>query len=96
MEGIHIGFLRKMEGVREAAGMQALRTYINRRKATVAQWVALRPLFEVYAQETWYKGGGRRREAWWCQGSSEKQLRSTMEDSQEAKRRRSGGENVTQ
>ena len=63
VEGIHIGFLRKItgkrerrlrdgkwetprvEGVREAAGMQVLRTYIDRRKATLDRWVELSPLF---------------------------------------------------
>ena len=40
------------EGVQEAAGTQLTRTYKGRRKATVAQCVALRPLFEVCARET--------------------------------------------
>ena len=39
-----------MEGVREAVVMQSVRTYIGRRQATVDQWVALRPLFEVCAR----------------------------------------------
>ena len=55
------------EGVQEAVGTQLARNYIERRQATVAQWVALRPLFEVCARETWYAGGGSRREAWWRQ-----------------------------
>ena len=33
------------EGVREAAATQSDMTYIGRRQATVAQWVALHPLF---------------------------------------------------
>ena len=48
---------RGEEGVREAAGTQLARTYIERRQATVDQWVALRPLFEVFTMETGYIGG---------------------------------------
>ena len=33
------------EGIREASGTQSARIYKERRKATVAQWVAIRPLF---------------------------------------------------
>ena len=84
------------EGVREAAGTQLVRTYIGRRQATVAKWVALLPIFEVCTRETGYKWGGRMMETWWRQEAAEKQLRATLADSREAKRRRSGGENVTQ
>ena len=45
------------EGIREAAGTQLDRIYIERCQTTVAQWVALRPLFEVCARETGYEGG---------------------------------------
>ena len=80
------------EVIREAAGTQLDRIYIERRQANVAQWVALRPLFEVCAREKGYKGGGRRRKAWWRQKETEKQLQSTLADSREAKRGgRSGG-----
>ena len=40
------------ERQRQSAGI-----YIEQRQATVAQWVALRPLFEVCARETGYEGG---------------------------------------
>ena len=60
------------EGVREAAGMKSKMTYIWIRHATMAQWVVLRPLFEVCARETDYKCGGHRREAWWRQEVIEK------------------------
>ena len=43
------------EGAREADGIQLEMTYIGRRKETVAQWVALRPLFEVCEGENGYK-----------------------------------------
>ena len=59
----------------------------------MAQWVVLRPLFEVCERETGFKGGGRRREAWWRQEATEKQLWDTLADSQSAKgRRRIAGE----
>ena len=77
--------------------MQSTVTYIGRKQATVAQCVALRPLFEVCERGEWYEGGGRRREAWWRQEATEKQLRVTLEGiSWEAKRRRRDeiGENV--
>ena len=39
------------------------------------------------------KEGGQRRKVWWRQEATEKQLRATLEDSREAKRRRRiGGE----
>ena len=84
------------EGVREAAGMQSARTYIGIQQATMAQWVALRPLFEVCARETLYKGGGHKRDAWWRQEAPEKQIRATLADLRKDKRRRHGRENVTQ
>ena len=43
---------------------QPLGTYIDRRQATVAKWVALLPILEVCERETDYKEGGRRRDLW--------------------------------
>ena len=40
------------EVVQEAAGTQSAMTYIERRQATVDQWVALRPPFEACARDT--------------------------------------------
>ena len=45
----------------EKAGTQILGTYIDRRQATVAEWVASLPILEVCERETGYKGGGARR-----------------------------------
>ena len=39
-------------------------TYTGIRQATVAQWVALRLIFEVCVGKKGYKGGGNRRDAW--------------------------------
>ena len=69
------------EGIREAERTKLDRIYIERRQATVAQWGALRPLFEVCERETGCEGRGRRRKAWWIQEATEKQLRSTLADS---------------
>ena len=76
------------EGIREAVGTQSARIYIERWQETVAQWVALSPLFEVCSRETGYAGGEQRRKEWWRQEVTEKQLWATLADSQEAKRRR--------
>ena len=45
------------EGGREAAVTQSAMTYIRRWQANVAQWVALRPIFEECVGEEGYKGG---------------------------------------
>ena len=80
-----------MEVAREAAGTHLARIHIEQRQETAAQWVALRPLFEVCARDTGYEGGGLRKEAWWLQEATEKQLRATLVESREAKGRRSIG-----
>ena len=82
----------KAEVVREAAGTQSAMTYIGRRQGTAAQWVALRPIFEV---EAFYEGGGRRREAWFRKEVPDTHLRATLEEiSREARRRRRGKSNM--
>ena len=45
--------------VLKGAGTLPLHTYLDRRKAKVAEWVALRPIFEVCVKETGYEGGGK-------------------------------------
>ena len=55
-------------------------TYIGIQQATVAQWVALQPIFEVWSGETGYEGGGHSREAWWRQEAVDKQLWETLEE----------------
>ena len=55
------------EVAREAAGMQSVMNYIVRPQATVEQWVALRPIFEVCEGDKGYEGGEHRMEAWWSQ-----------------------------
>ena len=83
----------RAEGVREVARTQLASIHIEQRKATMAQLVALRPLFGVCSRETRYGGGGRRKEAWWCQEVTGKQLLDTLVYLREAKRMRIiGGE----
>ena len=83
----------RTEVIRKKAVTQLARIYIERRQETVAQWVALHPLFEVCARETWYEGGGLSRKVWWFQEARRKQLCATLEDLWVAKmRRRSCGE----
>ena len=53
---------------------------IDRRQATVAEWVALRPIFEACTKETGYEEGGRQQEPWWRQAEANNQLRSTLEE----------------
>ena len=40
-------------------GGKPLRDYSNKMQATVADYVALRPIFDVCAKETGYEGRGR-------------------------------------
>ena len=62
----------------QATVTKPLKGYINKRQVTVAEWVALQPIFEVYAKETRYEGGGIFREPWWQQAAAEQQLKSTL------------------
>ena len=59
--GDGVGETSGVEGVQEAAGTHSAMTYIGIRQATLSQWVALHPLFEVCARYKGYEGGGRRR-----------------------------------
>ena len=57
--------------VLQAAGTKPLWEYLNRRQAMVAEWVALRPIFEVCAKVIGYEGGGRLRKQWCQQTAAE-------------------------
>ena len=45
----------------QGAETQPLQTYLDRMQATVAKWVALRPIFDICVRETGYEGGGKLR-----------------------------------
>ena len=57
------GIWRQVEAetVIENTVTQPLGTYIDRSQAKVSEWVALRPILEVYDRDKCYEGGGRRR-----------------------------------
>ena len=44
----------------------------------MAEWVALRPILEVYDKDTGYEGDGRCQEPWWRQMAAIKQLSATL------------------
>ena len=48
-----------------ASGMQTLATYIGCRQGAAEKWLALRLIFEVYAREPGFKGGGRMSNTCW-------------------------------
>ena len=50
------GFWQKVtaEKVLQGEGTQPLQTYLGRRQATMAGWVALRPIFELFTRDTGY------------------------------------------
>ena len=75
------GSFRKVtaEAVLQGVGTQFLSTYMDRQQATVAEWVALRPIFDVFKRETGYKGGGRLRVPWWRQEATENHLKVALE-----------------
>ena len=80
--------------MQEPSGTQYNMTYIEQQQATVAQWVVLRPLFELCTRERRYKVRGRRRKALWLQEATEKQLWATLAGSREANRTRRSGEEM--
>ena len=81
------------EIILKSAGAQTLGTYIDKKKAIVVEWVALRPKLEVFNRETGYEGGGRHHEPWWRQTAARDQLSATLEDllSASSERRQESG-----
>ena len=51
--------------VLRVAGTKLLQEYIENRQVTLAEWVDLRPIFEVCSKETGYKGGEKLRDLLW-------------------------------
>ena len=74
--------------VLQATGTKSLWEYIDMRQTMVAEWVSLRPIFEVSEKETGFEGGGKARGQWWRQTSVEQQPKTTLEDILEAARER--------
>ena len=61
------------------AGTQPLRTYVDMRHMTVADWVALQPIFDVCARDMGYEEGGRLWVPWWRKAAAKKQLKVKIE-----------------
>ena len=59
---------------------KTLMDYINKRQATVAEWVDLRPIFEVCKNVIGYEGGGRFLEPWWRHAAAEQHLKASLKD----------------
>ena len=74
-----------VEGIRESAGTQSASIYIERRQATVAQWVPLCTLFKVCARETRWRRGAEE-EGVVAPRGDKKKLRDNLEELREAKR----------
>ena len=49
----------------QGAETRPLQTYLDRRQATLTEWVALRPIFGVCTRETGYEGRGKLWVLWW-------------------------------
>ena len=80
-----------VESVREAEVTHLAMTYIGIHQVTVSQWVALLPIFKVFAGEKGYKGGVHRRDAWWSQEAAESHLRENFVEAWESSSRRQQG-----
>ena len=65
---------------------QLIQTYLDKRQATVAEWVALRNIFDVCTREMGYEVGGKLRVFWWIQVAVEKQMKVSVEDILESER----------
>ena len=65
--------------VLQGVDTQPLQTYLEKRQAIVAEWVVLRPIFDVCARDTGYEGGERLRVPWWRQAAVHKQLKVVVE-----------------
>ena len=67
------------ESVLQAVGTKPPKTYIDKRHATVAECVALQPIFEVCTKGNGYEGG-ELGEPWWRQAAAEQQLKTTLKE----------------
>ena len=52
---------------------------MDRWHATVAEWVAQWPIFDVFTRETGYERGTRLWMLWWSQEAADNQLKVTVE-----------------
>ena len=66
------------EAVLQGTGTQLLRTYVERRQATVVERVALQPIFDVCVIDIGYDIGGGIQVPWWRQEAADNQLKVTV------------------
>ena len=68
------------EKVLKKSGTHSLGAYIERRQATVVEWVEFRPILEVYDKNTSYEGRGRSWEPRWQQTAARKQQSDMLKE----------------
>ena len=68
------------ERVVQAIGTNPMQEYIEKKKETVTEWLALRPVSKVCAKETGFGGRGRARGQCWRQTAAERQLKTTLKE----------------
>ena len=52
-----MGLISRTKTVLQGSGKHTIRTYVDRIQATVAEWVALRPIFDVFCEIDGFEGG---------------------------------------
>ena len=74
--------------VLQEAGTKPMREYIDKRQASVLEWVALWPIFEVCEKDTEYTRVAKLREPWWRQEAVEQQQGEMLKNISAAERER--------
>ena len=67
-----MGLRSRTKTVLQGSGENTIRTYVDRIQATVAEWMALWPIFDVSVRETGLREGGEYR----CRDGGRTQRRS--------------------
>ena len=62
------------------AGTHTLGTNNDKLQVTVAEWVVLKNILDIYGRKIFYEVEGRHREPWWQQTAAQKQLSETLEE----------------
>ena len=70
----------KAEELLRESGIHTESKYIVRRQGAVAQWVVLRPMFEVYDWEKGFEGWKQKRKLWCKKEVTDEALRAKLEE----------------
>ena len=62
------------------AGTQTMGTNNDKLQVTVAEWVVLKNILDIYGRQTFYEVEGRHREPWWQQTAARNNLSETLEE----------------